>query len=95
MLPPEHGKWNSVFKRYSRWYARGAWKMLLANFSQAADLHDVSIDGTISRAHACAAGYQKESAEQEALSHAKAAECKQAIPLLENVSAEATLADKA
>jgi hypothetical protein len=73
MLPPEHGKWNSVFKRYSRWYARGAWVMLLAKFSRAADLQNVSIDDPISRAHACAAGYQKESAEQEALGHAKAA----------------------
>jgi transposase len=121
MLPPEHGKSNSVFKRYSRWCAHGAWAMLLAQFSRAADLQNVSIDGTLSRAHACAPGYQKESAEQEALGHAKggfsckvngicdahglpinftltggqAAECKQAIPLLKNVSAEAVLADKA
>ena len=45
--------------------------MLLARFSRAADLQDVSIDGTISRAHACAAGYQKKLAERAALGHSK------------------------
>lgn len=90
-------------------------------FSQQADWQDVSIDGTINRAHACAAGYQQDSAKREALGRSKggfsckvhaicdahglplkfiltggqAAECKQAIPLLQNVSAEAVLADKA
>ena len=59
MLPPEYGKWNSVFKRYSRWCAYGVWDNLLNCFAQQADLQDVSIDGTINRAHACAAGYEK------------------------------------
>jgi len=121
MLPPEYGKWNSVFKRYSRWCSHGVWKALLAKFSQQADLQDVSIDGTVNRAHACSAGYQKNSAEQEALGRSKggfsckvhavcdahglplnfiltggqSAECTQAIPLLENISTEAVLADKA
>ena len=71
MLPPENGKWNSVFKRYSRWCAHGAREILLAKFSQYSDLQDVSIDGTVNRAHACAAGYQKNSAEQEALGRSK------------------------
>lgn len=71
MLPPERGNWNSVFKRYSRWCALGAWDALLVEFTKAADLQDVSIDGTVSRAHACAAGYKKDSAEQEALGRSK------------------------
>ena len=124
MLPPEYGKWNSVFKRYSRWCAYGIWDILLAGFSQQADLQDVSIDGTVNRAHACAAGYQKNSASSEALGRSKggfsckihaacdahglpiqfiltggqAAECTQAIPLLECIDATAiaaVLADKA
>jgi len=121
MLPARFGKWNSVFKRYSRWCSYGVWEKLLAVFSQSADLQDVSIDGTINRAHACAAGYQKDSAEAQALGRSKggfsckvhaasdahglplkfiltggqAADCKQAIPLLENINAAAVLADKA
>ena len=56
VLPPEHGKWNSIFKRFSRWCASGAWGKLLGHFSEEAGLQDVSIDGKVIRAHACAAG---------------------------------------
>ena len=93
----------------------------MSKFSQYADLQDVSIDGTVNRAHACAAGYDVNSAESEALGRSKggfsckvhavcdahglplkfiltggqAAECTQAIPLLEKMKAIAVLADKA
>ena len=100
---------------------RGAWEKLLSHFAQYADLQDVSIDGTLNRAHACAAGYEADSAEREALGRSKdgfsckvhaacdahglpvkftltggqAADCTQAIPLLEGINAGAALADKA
>ena len=80
-----------------------------------------SMDGSVIRAHACAAGAVNSSAENEALGRSKGgfgckihaicdalgmpvkfsltggqvAECRQAIPLLENVNASAVLADKA
>jgi len=37
LLSLEQGKWNSVFKHYSRWCVHGAWEILLKSFSQQAD----------------------------------------------------------
>jgi transposase len=68
VLPPIHGKWNSIFKRFSRWPAKGVWNKLLGRFSE---VSDVSMDGSIIRAHACAAGAANSSAEKEALGRSK------------------------
>jgi len=71
VLPPTHGKWNSMFKRFSRWSAKGVWGALLSKLSETSDLQDVSMDGSIIRAHACAAGAANSTAEKEALGRSK------------------------
>ena len=67
LLPAERGAWNSIFKRFSRWSQVGVWNYVHELLSQRADLQEVSIDGTVIRAHACAAGAASSNAEAEAL----------------------------
>ena len=59
LLPSEYGRWNTVYKRYSRWCEAGVWERLLEQVSQAPDLEHLLLDSTIVRAHPSAAGAQK------------------------------------
>src|SRR5215203_4024101 len=59
LLPVEYGRWNTVYKRYSRWCEAGVWERLLSQVSQAPDLEHLILDSTIMRAHPSAAGAEK------------------------------------
>jgi transposase len=55
-VPERFGKWNSIYKRFSRWAEDGTWEKLLAEVQKqaaAAGKIDwvVSIDSTIARVH--------------------------------------------
>ena len=57
-LPERFGKWNSVFRRFSRWASKGVWRDVFRELGDP-DLEWLILDSTSVRAHAHAAGAQK------------------------------------
>ncbi len=64
-LPPEFGKWNSVFRRFRRWSKQGVWQMIFNTLACDADTEWLMLDATIIRAHQCAAGSKKQQANNQ------------------------------
>ena len=58
-LPAAFGEWNSVFRRFSRWSAKGVWTRLFAAMADDPDFEYLILDSTIVRAHQHAAGAKK------------------------------------
>ncbi len=67
LLPRERGNWNTVFKRFTAWSKKDVWQRLFEFCAEDPDLEAIAIDTSIVRAHACSAGYKKDSHAQEAL----------------------------
>jgi len=55
-LPPDYGKWNTVWKRFRRWAKSGFWGELLEKLTVEPDFEWLMIDGTYIKAHPHSAG---------------------------------------
>lgn len=55
-LPEVFGNWNSAFRRFSRWAAKGVWDRIFEAMSDDPDFEYLILDSTIVRAHQHAAG---------------------------------------
>ncbi len=57
-LPAEFGNWNSVWRQFRRWSQSGARDVMLQGFADSGGDADMlqMIDGSVIRAHRCAAG---------------------------------------
>lgn len=58
-LPTEFGRWNSVFKRFNEWSAKGKLLAIFKAISEDSDHEWSFIDGTIVKAHQHSAGARK------------------------------------
>jgi putative transposase len=58
-LPAAFGEWNSVFRRFSRWSAKGVWQRIFAALSDDPDFEYLIVDSTIVRAHQHASGAKR------------------------------------
>lgn len=70
-MPKYYGKWQTIYKRFIRWERLHIWSDMFTKSTGGADLQEVMLDGTIVRSHACAAGYQKDGHEEQALGRSK------------------------
>ena len=57
-LPERFGNWNSVWRRFDRWAAKGVWSRVMDALRDS-DLEWLILDSTAVRAHPCAAGSKK------------------------------------
>ena len=60
-LPERFGTWNSVWRRFDRWSAKGVWLRVFEELKDP-DLEWLSLDSTVIRAHQHAAGAVKRGA---------------------------------
>ena len=63
-LPEKYGKWNTIFRRFSRWEQRYIWDDMFDYFADDPDMEYLMLDSTIVRAHPAAASALKKGGQQ-------------------------------
>jgi transposase len=71
LLPSIYGSWRAIHMRFKSWSDKGVWADLFEQAKVDPDIESTMIDATIVRAHACSAGYKKDSQDQQALGRSK------------------------
>ncbi len=69
-LPERFGNWNSVWRRFDRWSAKGVWLRVFEELKDP-DLEWLSLDSTVIRAHQHAAGAVKKGGVDQALGRSR------------------------
>jgi transposase len=71
LLPQEYGNWRSIHKRFKDWAFKGIWELIFELAKHDSDMEFVMIDSTIIRAHVSAAGYKKNSMDEQCLGRSR------------------------
>jgi transposase len=71
LLPEIYGFWRSLHRRFKLWSEKNIWQQIFELIRADPDFEYLMIDSSVIRAHACAAGYGKNSHEKEALGRSK------------------------
>jgi transposase len=71
LLPRSYGSWRAIHRRFKRWSEKGVWEDLFEKSQIDPDKEAVMLDSTIVRAHACSAGYGKDSQSIESLGRSR------------------------
>lgn len=58
-LPPEFGKWNTVYRRFNRWVRYGVFDTIFQSLNEVLDLGLAMVDGTFVKVHQHGTGTPK------------------------------------
>jgi len=55
-LPPDFGRWHTVYMRFNRWVSKGVWEKIRLKLSENPNFEWLILDGTHIKAHQHASG---------------------------------------